>query len=123
MKNFILLVFIISSGCCSSPKNATSVTIANTTTAVPGCIQKLIHQFSEEEKQNPPRKIYSYLYKGAKVYYVIAPCCDNFNDLYDEYCTLLGHPDGGFTGRGDGKFPDFNEAKTNEKLIWEDKRK
>ncbi len=123
MKNIILLVFIISSGCCSSKKNATSVTNTNAPTEVPVCIQKLIHQFSEEEKQNPPRKIYSYLYKGAKVYYVIAPCCDNFNDLYDEYCTLLGHPDGGFTGRGDGKFPDFNETKTNEKIIWEDKRK
>lgn len=34
----------------------------------------------------------------------------------------MGHPDGGITGRGDGKFPYFDKERTNEKLLWEDKR-
>ena len=83
----------------------------------------MIKKFSSEEKTNPPRKIYSYTYKGKKVYYVPGPCCDNFSDLYDSNCRLLGHPDGGFTGRGDGKFKDFAQEKKNEKLVWADKRK
>ena len=121
MKNLIFFAFIISSGCCHSQKNVAST--VNKETTLPACVTKLIHQFSSEEKQNPPRKIFSYTYKEKKVYYVTAPCCDNFNDLYDENCNLLGHPDGGFTGRGDGNFPDFNETKTHEQLIWADKRK
>jgi hypothetical protein len=32
-------------------------------------------------------------------------------------------PDGGFTGKGDGKCTYFFDARTNEKLIWEDERK
>ncbi|MFT5791167.1 MAG: hypothetical protein ACI9LI_000499, partial [Saprospiraceae bacterium] len=28
-----------------------------------------------------------------------------------------------FTGKGDGKCADFFDARTNEKLIWEDERK
>jgi len=92
-------------------------------TAAPSCIQKLIKEFQGEEKQNPPRKIYSYMYKGSTVYYVTAPCCDFFTDLYDKNCNLMGHPDGGITGRGDGKFTDFIKLRSNEKLIWKDGRK
>ena len=35
----------------------------------------------------------------------------------------MGHPDGGFTGNGDGKFKDFETAKAEGKLLWEDTRK
>ncbi|HQY18180.1 MAG TPA: hypothetical protein PLZ40_07020 [Ferruginibacter sp.] len=90
MKNLIFFAFIISSGCCHSQKNVAST--VNKETTIPACVTKLIHQFSSEEKQNPPRKIFSYTYKEKKVYYVTAPCCDNFNDLYDENCNLLGTP-------------------------------
>ncbi len=82
----------------------------------------LIDKFKSEETTNPPRKIYSYLYAGKKVYYVSAVCCDNFSDLYNDSCRLIAHPDGGFTGRGDGKIIDFETAK-NEKLLWADSRK
>ena len=34
----------------------------------------------------------------------------------------MGHPDGGFTGKGDGKIKDF-ETATDEKLLWADSRK
>jgi hypothetical protein len=89
---------------------------------LPLCIKTMITKFKSEDVTNPPMKIYSYTYKGKKVYYVPGPCCDNFSDLYDENCKLLGHPDGGFTGRGDGKMPNFKNEITNEKLIWGDTR-
>lgn len=92
-------------------------------TGLPGCIQKMIDQYKSEEKQNPPRQIYSYMYKGKTVYYVKPPCCDFFSDLYDSSCVLIGHPDGGFTGKGDGKINDFKDSSSYEKLIWKDDRK
>ena len=89
----------------------------------PACVREMIEKFSSEEVTNPPRKIYKYNYNGKIVFYVPALCCDFFSDLYDMDCKLIGHPDGGYTGKGDGSFSDFNKVKKNEKLIWEDSRK
>jgi hypothetical protein len=94
----------------------------STVSEIPTCVQKLIEQFRQEEKTNPPRQIYEYAYKGAVVYYVPAPCCDFYSDLYNSDCSMLGHPDGGFTGKGDGKYSDFEKLRTGEKLIWKDER-
>ena len=119
--------------CCSAKKTANrekdnpdtlSVNSSNRAdTSLPACIKKLVVQFQQEEKQNPPRSIYSYTYNGKLVFYVPAICCDFFSDLYDDTCKLVAHPDGGFTGRGDGTVPDFMQTRTNEKLLWKDERK
>jgi len=89
---------------------------------VPVCLKKMIEQFKKEEVQNPPRKIFSYSYKGNTVYYVTPPCCDFFSDLYDDNCKIIAHPDGGITGKGDKRAPDFISTRSNEQLVWEDKR-
>jgi hypothetical protein len=133
MRQLLLIAGIAVISCCSSKKTATNLTNDNTaqTTGMDGkdekatlpvCIKNLIDSFKKEEKQNPPRSVYSYTYNGKTVYYVPPICCDFFSDLYDEHCNIIAHPDGGFTGRGDGKLPDFSTARTNEKLIWHDKR-
>ncbi len=127
---FILSVAIIS---CSTAKktanrennnpDSSSVNSYEPDTNLPACIKKLVVQFQQEEKQNPPRSIYSYVYNGKPVFFVPAVCCDFFSDLYDDTCKLIAHPDGGFTGRGDGTAPDFMQIRTNEKLLWKDERK
>lgn len=118
MKNVILFFAATVILCSSFQKRK-----RKTPDTLPVCVQKMIKKYATEEKQNPPRSIYSYLYHGKTVYYVTPPCCDFFSELYDSNCNLMGNPDGGFTGRGDGKFPDFAEKRTNEKLVWKDKRK
>lgn len=135
MKQFILILSIAAISCCSTKSTTPgdrTPTNTNTekqpdssvvTARVPECINKLIAQFKAEEKQNPPRKIYSYTYREKTVYYVPALCCDFYSELYDSDCKIIGHPDGGFTGKGDGNMTDFHTARTNEKLIWADERK
>jgi hypothetical protein len=91
--------------------------------ALPTCIKAIIEKMKAEPVTNPPSKIYSYTFNNKTVYYVPGVCCDNFSDLYDDSCKIIAHPDGGFTGKGDRKLPNFQEEKKNEKLIWEDKRK
>ena len=132
-----LITCIALASCCTAKKTAegrdqnrdSSLVISNQANNnmpdanLPACILQLIMKFKEEEKQNPPRSIYRYTYYGKTVYFVPAVCCDFFSDLYDDHCTLLGHPDGGFTGQGDRKLPDFLQTRTNEKLIWKDDRK
>ena len=124
MKHILFILFIAVASCCSSTKSQQeSESDMVDGIVVPACVKKMIERFKAEEVQNPPRKIYSYQYNGKTVYYVTAPCCDFYTDLYDSKCNLIAHPDGGFTGKGDGKLPDFVKSRTNEKLIWEDKRK
>ena len=87
-------------------------------TTLPGCIKNKIDSFKLKEQHEKPQRVVEYSYKGKKVYYVVMPCCDFFNEVYDDKCNFLGAPDGGFTGRGDGKLPDFFTEAKNEKLIW-----
>jgi hypothetical protein len=129
MKHIILIICVVAASCCSTKKSVNEPPKKETTEvqnpllkSIPLCIRQMIEKFKSEEKQNPPRKIMSYTYRDKTVYYVTAPCCDFYSDLYDDNCKLLGHPDGGITGKGDGKLPDFEKARSNENLIWEDKR-
>jgi hypothetical protein len=88
----------------------------------PNCIKEKIKQIEKESVRNPPAKVWQYEYQGQTVYYIPPYCCDMYGELYDEQCGLICHPDGGFTGNGDGGCSDFFTARTNEKLIWQDPR-
>jgi hypothetical protein len=85
---------------------------------MPKCIQNKIDSFKLKEAHEKPQRVIEYMYKGKKVYYVVMPCCDFYNEVYDVNCNFLGAPDGGFTGKGDGKIPDFFEEAKSEKLVW-----
>ncbi len=136
MKSLFLVVFILNISCSSAKKTVQDSninkdtlpavtdtrTIDKTDPTLPGCIKKMIREFQQEEKQNPPRSIYRYTYNEKLVYYVPPICCDFFSDLYDNECKLIAHPDGGFTGRGDGRAVDFIQTRISEKLIWKDER-
>ncbi len=99
---------------CRSPRNNTH--------NLSSCINNKIENFKSDSVQNPPRTITEYNYKGSKVYYIPGPCCDQYSDVFDTKCNLLGHPDGGLTGKGDGSLPEFfNEAK-NAKVVWKEDR-
>jgi len=89
-----------------------------TDAVLPGCIKNKIDSFKRKEVHERPQRVVEYSYKGKKVYYVVMPCCDFFSEVYDENCKFLGSPDGGFTGKGDGKLPDFFAEAKGEKLIW-----
>ncbi|MEJ8757530.1 hypothetical protein WG947_11005 [Pontibacter sp. H259] len=82
----------------------------------------LIHQLEQEAPANPPAKIYRYTYNNQEVYYLTSRCCDIPSKLFDKSGNQLCEPDGGITGRGDGRCTDFAEKRTKETLIWEDKR-
>ena len=92
-------------------------------TAIPDCIQQKINTLEKENVRNPPAKVYQYTYQNQTVYYIPSYCCDVYSELYDSNCTLICHPDGGITGRGDGRCTDFFDLRKDEQLIWEDLRK
>ena len=61
-------------------------------------------------------------YNNQVVYYMISECCDKFNYLYSEDHQIICAPDGGFTGKGDGKCEDFSFGKNKCKVIWSERK-
>lgn len=124
----LLFICALAAFSCKGPKAATvqeqpaSEGSKGVSDSLPVCVRALIEKFKSEDVTNPPMSITRYKYNGKYVYLTSAPCCDNFNDLYNDSCRLIGHPSGGFTGRGDGKFPNFSKEATEEKILWVDPR-
>ena len=92
------------------------------TTARPAWLKARIAAVLAERKRNPLTRILRYRYGGQTVYYISAPCCDQYSNVFDTRGKLICQPDGGLTGKGDGKCPDFDKTKANEKLVWQDPR-
>ena len=89
---------------------------------VPNWVTSLAQQLAAEPVRNPPALIARYEYQGRVVYYVPPRCCDVWSDLYEADGRLSCHPDGGLTGGGDGRCPDFLAQRKNELIIWRDSR-
>jgi hypothetical protein len=85
-------------------------------------LQTLIAKIQSEPVSNPPTAIYSYAYRGGTVYFRPSRCCDIRSELYDATGALICQPDGGLTGKGDGRCPDFVAARTDERVVWLDPR-
>lgn len=88
----------------------------------PAVVDRLIAQQQAEERRNPPGSVWQYRYGDRVVFYVPPACCDIPGELYDSDGKLLCLPDGGITGNGDGRCPDFFEVRTDERHIWTDDR-
>jgi hypothetical protein len=119
MKSIFLKVFVVFAIIVDIPGCAKH----NTVSDIPLCIADKIKELQSENVRNPPASIWQYEYNGQKVYYIPSYCCDFQSQLFDSNCNLICSPDGGFSGKGDGKCPDFLTSRKNEKLIWKDDRK
>jgi hypothetical protein len=108
----IIVVFVILMTACSQ----------TTQTGNPAWVDQLIKKYGSDPVGNPPQSIWRYEYNGQEVYFIPAQCCDQYSTLYDGSGNVMCAPDGGFTGKGDGKCPDFFDQRTNEQLIWQDAR-
>lgn len=89
---------------------------------IPECIVTHINAIKEAKVWNPPARLYRYQYKGQTVYYFPPRCCDIPSTLFNAECNVICAPDGGFTGKGNGGCPDFSKERSEEELLWEDKR-
>ncbi len=116
MKTLLIFIISVSIAACTN-KN-----LPQQSDTIPAAIQKKIDDIKKADVQNPPTVVYSYDYKGEKVFYFSAPCCDRYSDLFNAKGEIICHPDGGFTGKGDGECSDFGEKRANEVLIWKDER-
>ena len=89
---------------------------------LPPFVLQLIEKYESAPKANPPASIWRYKYKERIVFYVPPSCCDLPSELYDFDGNFICGPDGGLTGRGDGKCPDFFGQRAEELRVWSDPR-
>ena len=75
---------------------ACAVTYAGEVVA-PIFVKKLIKQYLETPKANPPTAIWRYSFKGSTVYYIPPSCCDRYGQVFNNSGELLCAPDGGIT--------------------------
>jgi hypothetical protein len=69
----------------------------------------------------PTLEIWQTEYDGETVFFLpTLPqlCCDTFSRLYDADGTLICYPDGGITGKGDGRCPDFIGGRGRGVLVY-----
>ncbi|WP_299706333.1 hypothetical protein [uncultured Pontibacter sp.] len=118
----VLALLILATGCQTSEKSAPNTEQKDKDMAQTAWLSELVRELEQEPVANPPARVYRYLYNEQEVYYLTGRCCDIPGKLYDVEGNLLCEPDGGITGKGDGRCPDFVDVRTNETLIWEDKR-
>ena len=114
MRNQLALFAVLlasASGCAAKPD-----------AAPPAFVDQLVARLQAEPKKNPPGKVWQYRYRNQVVFYVPPSCCDIPGVLYASDGQVVFSPDGGMTGRGDGKCPDFFDARTEERLVWSDPR-
>ena len=86
--------------------------------SIPVCVRKLIDDANKEMPPNAPVQVDEYSYNGKTVFLLTAPCCDQFNTLYDDSCKMICSPSGGITGRGDRKCDNFSKNASFVKLVW-----
>lgn len=85
------------------------------------CLAQLIAQAESASIGNPPRSFSTCTYRGHTAYYAPPQCCDQYSALIDPAtCQAICAPDGGFTGAGDGRCPDFDSSSCT--VAWTDPR-
>jgi hypothetical protein len=88
----------------------------------PAWLTKLIADLEAQPVENPPAHIARYSYKGQTVYYLPSHCCDVRSTVFNAAGSVICSADGGMTGKGDGRCPDFFAERRDEEIIWRDTR-
>ena len=121
---YILLMLISAALMGETCKNKNKAVVADPIPVndIPSCIQQRIDSIKKLSRWNPPAQVNEYRYNSKRVFLFTSDCCDFYDPLYDSACNYIGAPHGGFSGKGDGKCPDFDQAAKHVKLVWKDER-
>jgi hypothetical protein len=86
-------------------------TIALSAALIPDWLYKRIQ---EEKIQG----VETYSYKDKQVYYLLADCCDRFNEVLNENGDFICAPTGGISGKGNYQCPDFLSEAQAKRVIY-----
>jgi len=86
--------------------------------SLPSWLVSKMKRYDRIPEEQAPLGIWQIIRQGQPAYFEIAPCCDQYNPLYDEKGQQICSPTGGFTGGGDMKCPNPADPRTAARLVW-----
>lgn len=86
---------------------------------LPGWLQEKIISFEALPEHSAPLAVWQITHKSLPAYFLISPCCDQYNPLFDAQGKTLCYPSGGIVGRGDGQCPYPADRGTPILLLWQ----
>ena len=85
---------------------------------LPSWLEAKIKEAAAGPARLAPISIWQITHKGKLAYLFFAPCCDQYNPLYDASGEVLCHPSGGIHGRGDSTCPSPADRGTAVHFVW-----
>lgn len=77
-----------------------------------------VKALEQDKERNENVEIYRYDYRNRTVFWITGYGADRPSELYECDGEKVCEPDGGLTGRGDGKCPDFFQRREHETVVW-----
>ena len=114
LKKTGLLLGLLFMAACQSHGNPTST---ESTAPIPAWLQQRLAEYERMDAAARPVAVRSWVDQGRTFYYIVAGCCDRFNEVYDQNGRYVCAPDGGYTGRGDGKCVGLNQRQSMQS-VW-----
>lgn len=113
----LLMVSLGMAACAHAPAGADPGK-AEKTSDTPDWLRARIAGYERQPARLAPSTIWRITHQGKPAFYLVSPCCDQFNPLLDAGGKEICSPSGGFTGAGDGKCPSPMDAGTRATRIW-----
>lgn len=118
MNPMLLLQLALCLLCCAFQSVGCAAKAPVSEAAHPRWLQVKIAELKSAPPSNVPVSVARAQYQGETVYYISPTVPDGYGSLFDAQGKLLGHPDGGMSGGGDGKCADYFETRTQVVVVW-----
>ena len=115
-----LLVLLCASCAQSDPRSShpSAPRPESSSTLLPEWLRVKIKEFEDLPADRAPIGVWQISHNGQSAFYLLSPCCDQYNPLFSAEGNEICNPSGGFTGRGDGKCPTPMDRDTKSALVW-----
>jgi hypothetical protein len=117
----MMLLALLCVSCAESDPRASTPSAPrpdSSSTSLPEWLRVKIAEFDELPADRAPLGVWRISHNGQAAFYLLSPCCDQYNPLFSAEGHEICNPSGGFTGRGDGKCPAPMDQGTKATLVW-----
>lgn len=118
-KTFLLFCFLVAA---LAPMGCRTIKTANCNTTNPvnslPWLKNIVTDLEKAPADNKDAEISQHTYYNRTVFFIRGRCCDIPSALYDCEGNKICEPDGGITGKGDGRCEDFFEKREGNTLLW-----
>ena len=116
-----MLLAMLCASCAESDSRSSAPSAPrpnSSSTSLPEWLRVKIGEFETLPADRAPLGVWRITHNGQPAFYLLSPCCDQYNPLFSAEGKEICNPSGGFTGRGDGQCPKPMDQGTKAALVW-----